>query len=531
MPEAAAVMSKVVRRMALLSVAAVLIAALTGCAAGDAPVRLRVLASSELTDLRPLLADLREQTGVELVMEHRGTIDASDAIADGDQDNPEFDLAWLSSDRYLELALRKHHPDRPPLLSTTIMTSPVVVGVTPDVADKLTANGPDVNWADIADLGATGELRFAMGDPRHSGSGLAALVGVATAAADTGHALQPEDVRCDRLAGFHTGRKGHSDNAADAAEEFATSQDRLNGLITYESTLLTLNAEGGLEQPLRLIYPTDGIVLADYPLLLLNDERRAAYDKVVDWLRGDEAQQRIMDDTARRPINPAIRRSERLTSAIGTALYYPDDLDVITKLQNNFHAFDGGEPARRHVVFVLDYSGSMRGAGIAGLRASFAELTGATGSSFVRFYQGERFTVLRFAGGVLEEREFTVGSEQDLAALRAMIATEDFGDTTAIWSAVDAAYAAGARIQAARPGTRIAVVLMTDGLNNTGIPADAFLANQGMRGAVGPLFPIRFGAADPAELSYVASRTPGGRMVDATTEPLTEAFEETRGCF
>ncbi|TCO65157.1 Ca-activated chloride channel family protein [Actinocrispum wychmicini] len=504
---------------------------LAGCTGpSDDPVRLRVVASSELADMRPLLADLRKDTGVQLDVDYRGTVDASDAIAEGNHDR--FDLAWLSSDHYLELRLRGRKPSAPLPLSTTIMTSPVVVGVTPDIAGKLTAHGPDVTWAQIADLAASGEFRFAMGDPRHSGSGLAALVGVATAAAETGRALRPEDVRCDRLSGFWTGHKGLSDNAADAEREFVASPDGLNGLITYESALLTLNANGKLKQPLRLIYPTDGIVLADYPMLLLNDRQRAAYDKVVAWLRGEETQRRIMNDTSRRPVNPAVGRTDRLTRSIGNALFYPDDINVIVKLQNNFRAPGNTDPTRRYVVFVLDYSGSMRGLRIEALRAAFAELTGASGSSFVRFYQGERFTVLRFAGTVLEQREFTVGSEQDLAALRDMLATEKFGDSTAIWSAVDAGYEAGAKVQAERPGTQVAVVLMTDGLNNAGIGADEFLAGQRRRGPVGPLFPIRFGDADATELSTVAGQTPGGRMIDATTgSSLANAFKETRGCF
>src|SRR5262249_4009439 len=117
------------RGWGLLGVLIVLLATLAGCpGASDAPVRLRVLASSELVDLQPLLAELRAKTGVELDVEYRGTVDASDAIVDGNKDR--FDLAWLSSDRYLELRRRKLQPGSPTPLSTTIMTSPVVVGVT-----------------------------------------------------------------------------------------------------------------------------------------------------------------------------------------------------------------------------------------------------------------------------------------------------------------------------------------------------------------------------------------------------------------
>ncbi|GAA0380731.1 hypothetical protein Acor_02350 [Acrocarpospora corrugata] len=260
-------------------------------------------ASSELRDLEPLLDDLRVATGVQLTLDYSGTIDASETIVRGD---PAYDLAWLSSNRYLDVRLHEQRPVQATPLSVSIMTSPLVVGVTPDIADRLTADGPDVTWADIADQAAAGRLRFAMGDPRHSGSGQAALVGVATAAAGTGRALRLEDVRCDRLIGFRTGHKAVTDNADEAARQFLAAQGGINGLITNESVLLSPNAARGSRDPLRIIYPADGIVLSDYPLLLLKPEHRPSYDKVVEWLRGERAQRWIMDRTARRPINPAI---------------------------------------------------------------------------------------------------------------------------------------------------------------------------------------------------------------------------------
>ncbi|CRK56101.1 hypothetical protein [Alloactinosynnema sp. L-07] len=504
----------------------VVVLAGVSCTPAGERIRLRVLASPEMRDVEPLLADLRAETGIELSLEYRATVDASADIAAGGSG---YDLAWLSSDKYLDLRLRAQRPPRNLPPSTAIMTSPVVIGVTGAVADKVAARGPNPTWATIADLAAAGELRFAMGDPRHSGSGLSALVGVATAAADTGQALRVEDVRCDRLSGFRTGHTVATDSSADAAERF-TSPGGLDGLIATESVLLELNASGKLPEPLRIVYPADGIVLADHPLLLLDDAHHAAYEKVTTWLRAESAQRWIMDNTARRPINPDVPRSDRLARSVGTALYYPDDLDVIKTLLDNYGQPGHGDPARRHVVFVLDYSGSMRGDRIAELRAAFNELTGAGESSFVRFHQGERMSVLKFADGVLDQREFAVAGEQDMAALRDMIAVENFGDHTAIWSAVGAAYDIGVKVRAARPGTQVSVVLMTDGLNNAGDTADAFLAARQARGPVGPLFPILFGDADAAELSRVATAT-GGSMIDATAGSLADAFKESRGCF
>ncbi|TWP48209.1 VWA domain-containing protein [Lentzea tibetensis] len=452
------------------------------------PVRLTVLASSELADLGPVLADLKRDTGVELAMEYKGTIEAS-GQAGG------YDLTWLSTNRFLEL-----RGGEPPLSATT-MLSPVVLGVKPG---KQLGERP--TWADIADRAALGELRFGMADPRVSGGGLAALIGVATAAAGTGSALRTEDVSCDRIQGFLAGRAFDS---PDVTGEFVRRQSEVDAIVAHESEVLALNASGKLSQPLEVVYPRDGIVLSDYPLTLIRPDKRAAYDRVVGWVRSPGAQRSIMERTWRRPVDPALQRAEKLALPMGNALYFPDSQEVIDRLL----AFYDRAGTGRQVVFVLDYSTSMRGERVSRLREAFAALNG-----FDRFHVGETVTIVRFAGRVLEERSVTVSGRGDLDALLAVVASDDLQDHTAIWSAVDHA------LRLVRG--EATVVLMTDGENNAGLTANEFFRVG--RGEV-PVYPIRFGEADPADLDRLAQAS-GGRLVDATAKSLLEAVREIRGC-
>jgi len=508
----------------LLAVLCAVIAVLPGCSTiRSEPVTLRVLASSELADLAPVLADLRADTGVELQLDLRGTVDATNALAPGDY---RHDLAWLSSDRYFQLKLTKSGYTGPKPLSTRIMLSPVVVGVKRATAERLRADGP-VSWADIADRAAAGELRFAMADPRRTNSGLAALVGVATAAAGTGRALRPEDVTCDRLRGLFTGQTLTADTSTELIDGFLAHQGELDALVSYESVLLSLNDSSRLAEPLEIIYPADGIIQSDYPLLLLDPTKRAAYDRVVDWLRSEPAQRQIMERTARRPINPDVPRSPRLQVATGNALYFPDRPEVIDILLANYDAAGTDPPG--HVIFLLDFSGSMRGARITALRTAFADLTGTGEATFTRFYPGERFTVIRFGARVLAEREFTADDQADLAALRDFVATDSFDDSTAVWSTVDHAYDLAAAITAVDARRPVSIVLMTDGLSNTGITLNDFLDRHRTRGSPVPTFAIRVGEADATELARVATAT-GGQMVDASDDALPAAFKEIRGC-
>ncbi|MEU4927004.1 VWA domain-containing protein [Streptomyces yokosukanensis] len=521
-----------------LALCLVLLAALGGlvsCSGGGPDTTLRVLASDELSDMKPLLDQLRQDTGVRLDMDYEPTNEASDTLLTG---RHSYDLAWLSSDRYLRLKAKRAPAGRTPatgVQSTSIMRSPVVVGLTAQVARKLRGKSPGgrLSWADIADAAATGTVRFGMADPRHSNSGLAALVGVATAAAGTGGALRPTDVSCDRLRGFRSGQTLTADTSHALLDAFAARPGRTNALITYESELLTLNASGRLKQPLQIVHPADGMVLSDYPLLLLDPAQRAAYDRVVAWLTGTGHQRDIMRRTLRRPVSTAVTRDPRLAAPLDNALYFPDDPAVLDRLLADY-----GDPRRRtadQVIFLLDSSTSMRGARTTALRAAFASLSGADSSAtaeFVRFYQGEKLTVVRFGGRPLAERTVTVRRPADLTALEDFVADGGYDGATAVWSALDHGYGTAEQALRADPGRAVSLVLMTDGENNAGIDRASFVSRYRARRAdvrAVHTYPLHFGDSDAAELRQVASVT-GGRMVDARAQSLSTAFKEIRGC-
>jgi Ca-activated chloride channel homolog len=531
--------------LALCLALALPLATTTACSGDDGDrTTLRVLAGPDLAVLEPLLDELRSETGVELVMDYRADADTGDALATAAQGGSGagaggHELAWLSTDRSFRL---RHGDAARGMQRTPTMISPVVVGLRPALARELRARsgGTPLSWADLADAAAAGTLRFGMADPRETGTGLAALVGVATAAAGTGGALREEDVSCDRLRGFRSGQRLTAASTRDLLADFTDRPGTANALITYESDLLALDAGGRPEEELEIVRPADGTVLADFPLLLLDPDpapdRRAAYDKVVEWLRRDSVQRKIMRTAQRRPVNPSVAREGPLRTPVGNALYFPDRQEVLERVLDDY-----GDPRRRvagQIVFLLDFSGSMRGARMRELRKAFADLSGADTSDsggFARFHQGERVTVVRFGGRVLEERTVTVRGRRDLRTLAGVVASGGYGDATAVWTALDHGYRTASSAVAEEPGRAVSVVLMTDGENNAGIAYEEFVRryearSAGTRAAV-HTYPVHFGDADAGTLRRVAART-GGRMVDADARgsSLSEAFKEIRGC-
>lgn len=509
-----------------------LLAALTSsCTRNAEDVTLRVLASPELADLEPLLGELKDDTGVELDMEYRATADLTGARGSSSP----YDLAWPVSDRSFLLRLQDEGEQTTRPESTSVLRSPVVVGLTPEAADTLRASVPGgrLSWADIADAAAERRLRFGMADPRSSDTGRAALVGVATAAAGTGSALREQDVSCDRLRGFRSGQSLTGASSRELIARYVKDQSRADALIAHESELLSLNATDKLREPLEIVHPEDGMVLSDFPLLLLNPGERTAYRKVTNWLLRTDVQRKLMQRTWRRPVDQDVRLAGPLRTEVGNALSFPDRLSVVEQLVTDYG--DPAHPVTDQVVFLLDFSGSMRGERIAALRAAFAGLSGADPSStgkFTRFYRGERLTVVRFAGRVLQERTVTVRGDADLRTLAEVVADGTVDGSTAVWSALDRGYRIAADAVREAPERPVSIVLMTDGENNAGITYEEFLRRHDRLGVdvrEVPTFPVRLGEADAAELGKAATST-GGRMVDAGRVSLSDAFKEIRGC-
>ena len=524
----------IVRTIAALAAGTVLAGACTPASqpVADTSHTLTVLAGSELKDLGPILPDLQKATGYSLAFKYTGSLDGAQAIVDG---SDRSDMAWFSSGNYLTLLQGKAGKS---VQQQPIMLSPVVIGVKHSVAQNLGWTGigsAKVTWADIANAAKAGTFRFAMTNPAASNSGFVALVGVASAFAGSGSALDSGSINVARLKDFFSGQVLTAGSSGFLADSYVRQQDTIDGMINYESVLLSLNAGGKLHQPLDLVYPRDGIITANYPLMLLNTAKRDAYDKVVAYLRTPDVQKKIMADTARRPSIPDVQPDSRFTSQLLIELPFPSNLNVIDSLL--FAYLDQIRPPA-HTYFVLDTSGSMEGDRLNAVKKTFDNLTGAdqtiTGR-FARLRAREQITIIPFNRTVADDRTFTINDvsthSPDLAEVRSYVNSLSAGDSTAIYDALIRAYRDAASAKASDPDRFYSVVLMTDGENNAGSDANGFKRFYNSQPATAraiPTFAIIFGEASPQALTDVANLT-GGQVFDSRNVSLPSVFKVIRG--
>ena len=493
------------------------------------PNALTVLAGSEVKDLVPMLSDLRAATGVTLSLSYSGSLEGAEAIDGGKT----VDAAWFSLGNYLRLL---PNAGKRVVSSNKIMLSPVVIGVKHSVAQKLGwAGRQDVTWKDIETASADGSFHFAMTNPAASNTGFSALIGVATALSGSSDAIDTGQINTAALKDFFKGQSLTAGSSGFLADDFVRQQANLDGIVNYESVLMSVNSGGKLAEPLDLIYPKEGIITADYPLMLLNASKQDAYQKVVDWLLKPEQQKRIMSETNRRPAVPGVALDAKFPAQTLISLPFPSKLDTINALLTSYL-----DQVRRpaSAVFVLDLSGSMDGERLDNLKHALTQLTGLDQSvtgQFSRFRSREQVTFVTFSSTVEDNRTFTIDDTNpngpDMQAIRDFIDGLQAGGSTAIYSALDQAYGTVSEQYKNDPNRLYSVVLMTDGENNTGKSSTDFASTYGRLDAnvkAVHTYPILFGDGAVDEMNTIATLT-GGTVFDAKSSSLDTIFKQIRG--
>lgn len=542
------------------------------------PITLQVLAGSELDDvIGPLevgdgefLRRMREETGVTLEVKFLGSLSGAESLTAA---RASYDLAWFASDAYLQVLARGG--ESPVVEQESIVWSPVVLGVKRSVAERYQWVGRAVSWRDVAQKVAeedprTGRgFRFAMADPAASNSGLAALVEAAVAMTGGRGEFSGSDVEeaVMPLRALFQGVGMTAGSSGWLSDQYPSEQSNLDGLVNYESEILALNETAGVEQ-LHVIYPSDGVVTANYPLMLLRGEadERAAYERLVCWLRGEWAQRRLAEHTRRHMLNE--------DAAGHQGIQVPSEKDRLDQLLVSYQDRIRKPP---RATYVVDQSASMGDpqntltitSKLDKLKEVFRELAAddpLTAARFRRLRSREQVTILPFRGPVPQQfdhagrirklrpaidaqiREGQAGTA-DRAKLSAFVGGLEPGGATALF---DALYEAYVRLDRELGSGTLedymakwypSIVLLTDGDRYLGMDRARFeklwkqARSRDVRVFAVHIGPGKVAAAcsepgqlkpDEPELCQIAALT-GGRVFDTSSADLLDIIREIRG--
>jgi Ca-activated chloride channel family protein len=489
---------------------------------------LRILAGSELKELEGDITQAARAEGLEVAISYSGTLDMVDRINSGES----FDAILPPNGAYPVLALTHK-----PLAREKLFYSRVALGVKTSKAHALGWDRRAPTWSDVVHAVKERKFVFGMTNPTSSNTGMSALFAVASSIAKKTEDLSAEEVDREALKQFLAGQKLTAGSSGWLADAYLRDEAQLDGLVNYEAVLLRLNERPDLHEPLTVIYPQDGVISADYPLMLISEAKRPAYDRLVKALRSDTFQSGPVARTYLRPSNPNAPRSPKLSGDVVAELAFPNRLEVIDAVLAAYQS-ELRRPATS--IYLLDVSGSMAGPRIAQVKNALAILTGAEPGSvtarFVRFQQRERVLLIPFSTRPGDPATFGFDDPKSQAAsyqaLRDYANGLHTGGGTAIYSALATAYDLARQELARDPDRLVTIVLLTDGENNHGLSYEDFRAqlegSQAGASSAPRTFPILFGEASSSELEEIARLT-GGRAFDGRRTNLAAVFKEIRG--
>lgn len=489
---------------------------------------LRIISGSENKELEPILEDFAQQENLRIEMTYKGSLDIMRLLEN--EDFP-YDAVWPASSLWLSASdsvLNIKH-------SESISLSPVVFGIRKSLAEELGFTDREVSVKDLLDAIQKKTLTFCMTSATQSNSGASAYIGFLYALLGNPEIITSEDLKNedlknqirDLLAGVD-----RSSGSSDWLKDMFLEGD-YDAMVNYECLIIQANQELTAQgrEPLYVIYPYDGLSLADSPLAYIdqgNDTQEEIFLKLQEYLLSSNVQNQLQR-TGRRSSyigiseeNKDVFRTdwglqpERILSPIKMPA-----ADVLFECLNLYQT-DFKKPSLN--LYCLDYSGSMSGEGNRQLVKAMEQLLIQENAkkNFLQASENEINILIPFNEKVIDI--FTAeGNGAELEALYDKVRGQKTGGGTDMYAAAIQGLEALKEYDLSQYTP--AIILLTDGQSG-GYVYDFETAYEQLGEEI-PVFSIMFGDADESQLEELAEYT-NARVFDGR-ENLTEAFRSVKG--
>ena len=487
--------------------------------------KFNLISSSENEILDSEIKEFARKNDIDLNIVYADTLEIMSKLNQGEK----YDAVWSANSLWV------YRTDVSLSESKSMSINPVIFAIKKSKAQELGFVGKDVKTKDILNAISDGKLKFSMSNPNKTNSGAVAYLGILQTLAGNPDVLTLNMLNSSKLKNdmktFFTGLERTSGDE-DYLEELFINGD-YEAVVSYESSIININKKlvSKGKEPLYAIYPVDGVSISDSVLAYLDhkdDEKKEQFLKIQDYFLSNDGQ-KVLESYGRRTwyggvTNKAPKDIFNPEWGIDTTKYispirYPSD-EVINRALAMYQ-----EELRKptHIVFCLDYSGSMYGTGYEELVSAMEYILGEEAKNDnIQFTSKDKITIVPFASDVKEAWVTNDGSKTD--NLLNNIKSHSPGGTTSLYSA---AIKALEILKDEDDKYNVAVILMTDGASNdTRNSYESFRNYYERYNLKIPVFSITFGSAYEYELNRIAELT-NGKVFDGKTN-LVEAFKETR---
>ncbi len=487
----------------------------------------RILSSYENEQISINVEKYAKSIGKKVEFNYMGDLDIIDEL---NKNSSNYDAVWLSNSMWLYML------DNPYLAtsSKSISISPVVFGIKKSKAENLGFTSGNVTNTDLLNLIKENKIKYVMSSVTQTNTGATAYLGFLSSLAGnpevlTEEMLDNEELK-NNLKNIFSGVQRVSGDE-DYLEEMFLKGDEYEAVIASESSLININKKltQNKKEPLYLIYPTDGVAINDstFGFIGSDKEKEEIFLKIQSFLLSDEGKKLLEENGVRTWYGGVNAKADNKVFnkdwGIDTTKYlnvtkFPSK-KVITKAINMFIE-DLRKPT--HVVFCLDYSGSMYPDGEEELKNAMGYILDYDKASVdkLQFSKDDKITVITFSTDVEDVWDSTGLATNELIE---KIRQKDPNGSTDLYGAI----IEGLKIldKESDEYTKT-VIAMTDGMVNERSFKELKNAYKKLNENI-PVYSITFGSAYERQLDEI-SELSNGKTFDGKID-LLNAFKEVRG--
>ncbi len=488
---------------------------------------LRILSSYENSVVEEEVREYAKSIDKKVEFIYMGDLDIVDEL---DRNSKEYDAVWISNSMWLYLL------DNSSLTSNSksISISPVVFGITNSKATELGLKDKKVTNTDILNLIKEKKIKYVMPSVTQTNTGATAYLGFLASLAGNPEVLTEEMIYDENLImnlkSIFSGVERVSGDES-YLEEMFVKDNSYDSIIASESSLININQQlkKNDKEELYLIYPSDGVAVNDSTFAFINNvsEKEDMFLNIQKYLLSDIGKEMLEDNGQRTWYGGVTDNADKdifnkewgiKTDEYLNVTKFPSK-KVITSAINLYI-----ERLRKptHVVFCLDYSGSMYGEGEEQLTNAMDYILTYEKASKdkLQFSEYDKITVIPFGSYVVDSWE-SDGRNTD--TLKYNIDRQVASGSTALYDAV----IEGLKILSKESDDYTkTIITMTDGAVNVGsfenVRDTYYKYNSNV-----PIYSITFGSAEEEQLEELANLS-NAKVFDGKTD-LLRAFKDVRG--
>lgn len=497
------------------------------------PKNFALLSGSENEPLEGIIKEYAASEGYDISFSYKGSVDI---MLELKEDSSRYDAVWPASGLWITLGDHNHKVK----YAQSVLTSPVVFGIKKSLAEKLGFVGRPVRVADILAAIRQKDLKFMMTSASQSNSGASAYFGFLYALLGNPEYITKEDLHKPELKkeirDLLSGIDRSSGSSGWLKDLFL--KGNYDAMVNYESTIIETNQQliRQNKEPLYVIYPMDGLVIADSQLGYVDNgdkDKEAFFKKLQTYLLSAKVQAQFLKLGRRTGFAGEVQdapvdvfRSEWGidTKKILSPIKLPGG-DVILEALNLYQtAFR--KPSL--TVFCLDFSGSMDGNGGSSQVKKAMELLlnqEQARKYFLQASSDDRNIVIPFDDTILADWQVSGNTQDSLSGMLNNITAMTAAGGTDIYSPVIKGLSEVLQQDSGRYIN--AIILMTDGESNTGKKFEDLRTAWTDSGKDIPVFAITFGEASETQLRQITELT-RGNIFDGKKDLIT-AFRKAKG--